>query len=510
MASTHEPLGRELRNQATVVVLGTMMSILDTTIVVVALDSLRKDFHVSLSTIQWVTTGYLLALAIVIPLTGWVVDRFGARNAFLFAIGCFTIGSALCGFAWSAAALIGFRILQGLGGGMIMPIGQTILARAAGPERMGRVMGVVGVPTVLGPILGPVLGGLIVTVTTWRLVFWVNVPIGIVALILAYKVLPRGEHNAAHKLDVVGFALLSPGLAALVYGLSEVGVNGQTFATTKVWVLLAAGLALIVIFCGWALRASVPLLDLRLFRHRTFSIASICIFLMGGALYGALFLLPFYYQVLRGQSALVAGLMMAPQGLGAITVMRWAGNRSDKVGARAVVPIGSAIIVLGTLAYTQVTPTIPLWILAISLYVRGIGMGLAMMPLTAASYRGLSHGDVPRATTTTSILRQIGGSVATAAFAVLLQREFEKVIPLQRQIKEAELAHDATRAHELSVQAANQLSHGFGMTFWWVVALSTAAILPTLFLPGNTKRGGPNDHSPEESSVELALEELAE
>ncbi len=485
----HEPLDAALKLTATAVVLGTIMSILDTTIVVVALHDLQKAFGASLATIQWVTTGYLLALALVIPLSGWAVDRFGARRSWLVALSLFIFGSALCGMAWSAESLIIFRLVQGLGGGMIMPIGQTIIARAAGPARMGRVMGIIGVPSVLGPVLGPVLGGLIVTYASWRLIFWVNIPIGIIAILIALKALPKGEENHAHKLDTVGLALISPGLAALVYGLSEVGTNGQTFTTPKIVALLLGGGVLLVAFCLWALRTSTPLLDLRLFRHRTFSIASICIFLMGAALYGGLFLMPFYYQVVRGQSALVAGLLMCPQGLGAMAVMRWSGSFADRRGARAVVPLGSAIIVVGTLPFTFLTDHTSYFFLAVAMVVRGVGMGMSMMPLTAASYRGLAHSDVPRATTTTSILRQIGGSVATAVLAVLLQQQFD---------------HAGSPS---SPGWSATIAHGFASTFWWAIGASILAVIPTFFLPAHTERGSTWDQNPKESSLELALEE---
>ena len=208
----------ELRRISSVVVLGSIMSILDTTIVAVALDTLGKDFHVPVSTIQWVTTGYLLALAIVIPVTGWAVDRFGAKPMWMMSLGLFIIGSSLCGLAWSANSLIAFRVLQGLGGGMILPIGQSILARAAGPQRMGRVMSVIGVPTVMGPVLGPVLGGLIVSNFSWRWIFYINVPIGIVTLLLSSRFLANiSEHEKIRtSFDTLGFCLLGPGLAALV------------------------------------------------------------------------------------------------------------------------------------------------------------------------------------------------------------------------------------------------------------------------------------------------------
>src|SRR5690348_8406477 len=221
-------LDRALWRLASVVVLGTIMSILDTTIVNVAIETLGRELGASLSTIQWVATGYLLALATVIPLTGWAMERFGGKNAWMTSVALFLCGSALCGLAWSSTSLIAFRVLQGFGGGMIMPIGQAILAQAAGPERMGRIMSVIGVPTLLGPILGPVIGGLIIDNASWRWIFFVNVPVGIVALALAARVLPGADDAMARraKLDLRGLLLLSPGLAALVYALSEVGILG--------------------------------------------------------------------------------------------------------------------------------------------------------------------------------------------------------------------------------------------------------------------------------------------
>ena len=216
MASTggspqRDGLDRAVLAVASVVVLGTIMSILDTTIVNVAIDRLARAFHAPLPTIQWVSTGYLLALATVIPLTGWAADRFGTKRLYILSLTFFLVGSALSGLAWSAGSLIGFRVLQGLGGGMIMPAGMTILARAAGPARIGRLMSVVGVPMLLGPILGPVLGGWLVDDVSWRWIFYVNLPIGAVALLLAFRILPRDRPEPKERLDWRGLVLLSPG-----------------------------------------------------------------------------------------------------------------------------------------------------------------------------------------------------------------------------------------------------------------------------------------------------------
>src|SRR6478609_10588144 len=186
-------LDRRILTIASVVVLGAIMSILDTTVVNVAINTLARDFHTDLPTIQWIVTGYTLALATVIPVSGWAADRFGTKRIYMLSITLFVAGSALSGAAWSAGSLIAFRVLQGLGGGMIMPAGMTILSKAAGPQRMGRVMGVVGVPMLMGPIIGPILGGWLVDDVSWRWIFFINIPIGIAALLMSRRVLPRDE-----------------------------------------------------------------------------------------------------------------------------------------------------------------------------------------------------------------------------------------------------------------------------------------------------------------------------
>ena len=325
----------ELRRTSTVVVLGSIMSILDTTIVAVALATLGRDFHVSVTTIQWVATGYLLALALVTPVTGWAVDRFGAKRLWMSSTALFVIGSCLCGLAWSANSLIFFRVLQGIGGGMLLPVGQSILARAAGPQRMGRVMSVIGVPMVLGPIMGPVIGGLIVSNYSWRWIFYINLPIGIVTLILSSRWLPRfdTDERFPSAFDTLGFCLLSPGLAALIYALSEVGTT-DSYTSPSVLVSFAIGVVLMAGFIFHAVRVKYPLLDLNPFKHRNFAIANVCIFVIGATLFGSMFLLPIYYQVARGQEAWVAGLLMAPQGIGAACIMRWAGSITDRFGPR--------------------------------------------------------------------------------------------------------------------------------------------------------------------------------
>jgi EmrB/QacA subfamily drug resistance transporter len=463
-----------LRRIATVVVLGAVMSILDTAIVSVAIDTLSRDFHTPVSTIQWVTTGYLLALAVVIPVTGWAMDRFGARRMWMISLVLFVAGSVLCGAAWSATALIVFRVLQGLGGGMILPIGQAILARAAGPQRMGRVMSVIGVPMLMGPVLGPVVGGLIVSTVSWRWIFYVNVPIGIVALALSWRTLkPVRNEKVAHHFDLVGFLLLSPGLALFVYALSEVGSKGGFSA--EVLLLALLGVALIAAFAWHALRAESALLDLHLYRFRSFAVSNVAMFLIGAALFASLFLLPLYYQVVRGYGALAAGLLMAPQGLGAAAVMRPAGLITDRIGPRRIVPLGVVLMVIGSIPFTLVTTSTSDVILVLALAVRGVGLGLTLIPFSASAYLDLDHAAIPRATTTTSIVRQVGGSIGTALVAVVLQSHVEHDVAGSTGLSTAAAAH-------LPAAVSAGLAHAFASTFWWVLGMVALVMVPALLL----------------------------
>ncbi|WP_231379334.1 DHA2 family efflux MFS transporter permease subunit [Candidatus Solirubrobacter pratensis] len=482
-------LDRALLRLAAVVVLGTIMSILDTTIVNVAIETLGRELDAPLSSIQWVATGYLLALATVIPLTGWAMERFGGKRAWMTSVALFLLGSTLCGLAWSTTSLIAFRVLQGFGGGMIMPIGQAILAQAAGPERMGRVMSVIGVPTLLGPILGPVIGGLIIDNASWRWIFFVNVPVGAVALVLAARVLPGVEAASARaRLDVRGLLMLSPGLAALVYALSEVGIQGG-LGETRVLVALVAGVVLLGLVARHGLRGNGTLIDLGLFRDRAFAAASGTVFIFGVSLFGAMLILPLYYQVVRGQSALEAGLLLAPQGLGAAIAMPIAGRLTDKLGAGRIVPFGVIVALVGTGAYTQLAADTPFGLLAFALWVRGVGLGVTMMPSMAAAYQTLSRAAVPRATTAINIIRTIGGSFGTAVLSVVLERRIAANLPgvggsLASVRGSAEGAAPPPRV-------ADALAHAFGQTFWWAVGLTALALIPAYFLPRRPPEAAP-------------------
>jgi len=479
MATTHNTLDRQILITGGVVVLGMIMAILDATIVNVAIPTLGGDFHTSISTIQWVMTGYLLALASVIPLTAWATERFGAKRVWIASLIVFMTGSALAGAAWSIDALIVFRVLQGCGAGLLMPVGQTILAQAAGPQRIGRVMSVVGVPMLLGPIFGPVIGGAIVDQASWRWIFFVNLPIGLIAVLLASRLLPEATPRLDQRLDLRGLALLSPGLAILVYGMSEAGAAGG-FGAGRALAGVALGLVLLALFAlhAWR-RGRAALIDVSLFARRGFAAAAGTNLLVGIALFGALILLPLYYQLVRGESPLATGLLLVPQGLGAALAMPIAGRLTDEIGARAVIPFGIVLALVGTAAYTQVGANTSYVLLAGSLFVIGLGLGSTIMPSMAVAYQAVPREAVAQATSTINVIQRIAGSVGTALLAVVLQRS----IASNLHGFEGGIGALARLSPKGRSQAAPALAAAFGTAFWVALGLLAAALIPALLLP---------------------------
>jgi len=462
--ATPDPADRldpALLKLAGILLVGAVAVSLDMTITSVALDTLGRTFHAPLSSIQWVSTAYLLAVAMVMPLTGWAMDRFGGKRMWMLSLALFFGGSVLCGLAWSAGSLIAFRAVQGIGGGMMLPLLQAILAQAAGPRRLGRLMSAVAVPALLAPILGPVIGGVILDGLSWRWIFLVNVPVCTIALMLAWRGMPDSRGRGELRLDVRGLTLLSPGLAAIVYGLSEAGSRGG-FANGGVIVPLAIGAALLAAFAAHALRATVePIIDLRLFRARSFTASAGLMFLFGLSIFGAMLLLPLYYQQARGQSALDAGLALAPQGLGTMVALVIAGRLTDKIGPRPIVFTGMALATLGTIPYALVEPGTSTLTLDASLVIRGAGLGAVIVPAMTAAYYDLRPEQIPRATSALRIFQQIGASFGTAVLALILQHQ--------------------TSSHAAAGNAG--LTTAFGNTFWWAVGFTALAFIPALLLP---------------------------
>jgi EmrB/QacA subfamily drug resistance transporter len=440
-----------------VVVIGMIMSILDTTIVNVALATLGHDLNAGLSQIQWVVTGYTLALASVIPVAGWAARRFGAKRVYLLSLVMFTVWSAACGLAQTSNQLIVFRILQGVGGGMIMPVGQLMMAEAAGPKRMGRVMSLVSVPAMLAPILGPTLGGLIIQGASWRWIFEINVPIGVIALLAGWRVLPHGQARRGERLDVLGLGLMSSGLLLLTYGLAEIGTL-DTFSSPRVVVPAIAGVLLIAGFIAHALHVPRPLLDLHLYRRPTFASASFAMFFLGAALFGAMILLPLYLQEVRHFTVVHTGLLTAFQGLGAALVMPLSGRLADRYGGGPIALFGVCLTTVMSIPLALITAHTSISVVVGAMFFRGIGIGFAFMPAMTAAFASLQRSELSDATPQLNILMRVGGSIGVAVLAVVLERAL-------------------VGAHSPEAAAA-----AFGTAFWWSTGLTALAIIPCVIL----------------------------
>jgi EmrB/QacA subfamily drug resistance transporter len=448
---------------AIVLIVGAMAVIFDTTIVSVALHTLATELHTSVDTIQWVSTAYLLALGVTIPLVGWAQQRFGGKRVWLAALLIFLVGSVLCSLAWDAPSLIAFRAVQGIGGGLMLPLMSTLVMQAAGGKSLGSLMSVVSLPTALGPILGPVLGGLILGALDWRWLFWVNVPFCVAGFILALRMLPSDKPGQRPKLDVVGLVLLSPAMVGILYGLSNVNRDGG-FSRFDVLFPALAGLALLVAFVVYARRkGDRALVDVRLFSHRPVASASALLFLTGASLYGAMLLLPLYFQEVRGADALGAGLLLAPQGIGTLLSRSMAGRLTDRFGARWVSFVGFAIVGLATVPFAFATATTNEWLLMGALVVRGFGLGAVMIPLMTVAFVGLERSDVPHASILTRIAQQVGGSFGVALLAVILQ------------------------GAAVGVHGLEGIADAFDQAFWWAIGFTGLAIVLSLLLPGRPK-----------------------
>jgi EmrB/QacA subfamily drug resistance transporter len=449
---------------AMVLIVGGLAVVFDTTIVSVALHTLAAQLHTSVATIQWVSTGYLLALGVTIPLVGWAQARFGGKHVWMFSLMVFLAGSIGSSLAWNAPSLIGFRVVQGVGGGLMLPLMATLVMQAAAGKSLGRTMSVVSLPAVLGPILGPVLGGLILNWLSWRWLFYVNIPFCVIGFLLAWKLMPADRDTSRRRLDVLGFVLLSPGIVGILYGLSNASKT-DGFARPDVYAPLLVGAALLVAFVIHALRRGErALVDVRPLAHRSVASASALLFLSGAALYGAMLLLPLYFQDIRGTDALGAGLLLVPQGIGTFFSRTLAGRLTDTVGARWVTLVGFAIVGAATVPFAFATATTNEWLLMTALLVRGFGLGAVTIPLMTAAFVGLDRSEIPHASIITRIAQQVGGSFGVALLAVIL---------------DGALARVAT--------GTGSPSSAFDQAFWWSIGFTALAVVLSLLLPGKPR-----------------------
>jgi EmrB/QacA subfamily drug resistance transporter len=441
-----------------VLVLGALAPAFDATVVNVALAALGRGLHVSVATSQWTLTGYLLAMGTAIPAARWVSERFGSKRAWLCCLGVFLVGSALAGAAPDMASLIVFRVVQGTAAGVMMPLMTTLLTQAAGRRRLGRMMTIAMTVIVVVPVFGPVAGGVIVTGLGWRWIFYLNVPVCLAAIWLAWRTVPPdAAPRVVRPLDIPGLALLSPGLALVIYGLAE-AAGPRELAATTAWAPLAGGIMLMTAFTDHALRSQRdPLINLRLLRVRSYTASLAVQFLAGVAVYGPLLLIALYYQDLRSKSAIAAGLLLAPQGTGSLMTRNIAGKLTDRIGPRPVAVAGLVLTVAGTLAFAWAGPAASEWLLGASLLVRGAGLAPVTIAVGAGTYRDIPIPSVQDASMTARIIQQLGGSLGSAVLAVILA--------------------GALASHHAAPALA------FDSAFRWAIAFTAAALIPAVLLP---------------------------
>ncbi|MCC6626106.1 MAG: DHA2 family efflux MFS transporter permease subunit, partial [Chloroflexi bacterium] len=403
-----------------VIAIGTFMVILDTTIVNIALPRIITVFGSTVSEAQLVITGYMLALATIVPAAPYFSQTFGSKRMYLVTLALFTLGSALCGLAWGVPSLVLARVIQGLGGGMIGPIGMAMLFRVTPPEQRGTVMSKYSMPVMLGPLLGPSLGGFLVEYVDWRWVFYLNVPPGLLGVVLGSMLLRETPIVRGVRFDFIGFVLAACCSAGALLGLSDVPERGWTDPLVVGQLLLAA--VTLPIFVWWQLRTPHPLLNLRLFAIPAFTVGAAVNFVTAAAMFGGVFLLPLFLQNVRGLGAMETGLLLFPQSLASFVSIQISGRLYDRIGARPLVLTGLSLLALATVLLSRLDVETPNIAIQGVLVLRGVAMGLTMMPSMTAWLAAAPLNQTPAATALNNVLRQLFAAFGTAMYATILQQ----------------------------------------------------------------------------------------
>ncbi len=399
-------------------VVGAFMALLDSSIVNVAIPTMEHVFGVNTSQVEWVVTIYLLALGVVVPASGWLGDRLGYKRLYLLSLLVFTIGSGLSALSWSLPVLIGARVIQALGGGMIMPTTMSMVFRLIPRRNLGVATGFFGMSMLLAPALGPTIGGYLVQYTNWRWIFTINLPVGVFGLLLASAVLPEFAEHEPGRFDLWGFLTSASGLFALLLALSE----GQTWGWQSpgiIWLLYGAGVALLA-FVWIELAVDRPLLDLRTLGYKSFLASLIFAVGVNIALFAGAFFIPVFLQLVRGLTPLSTGLILMPGALATGIMMPVAGRMYDRIGPVVPVLLGTVLLTLGNYLLRDMSLQTPRMMIVWWMVVRGLGMGLAMMPATTAGMSVIPPRQVGRASALNNIVMRIAGSFGIAVLTVLL------------------------------------------------------------------------------------------
>ena len=474
-----------------IIALGSIASILSSTVVNVAVPTLERVFNAPLTDVQWVATGYLLGLSAVIPVSGWVSDRFGTKRTYLVTLAVFVVTSLLCGFARSVQLEVGFRVLQGLAGGMVMPVGMTMLMHITPAHERGRMMGTIGVPMLLAPALGPTVAGWLIQYLSWEYIFWINIPFGLVAIVLAWFWLRDSPRVDPGRLDVVGLLLCTPGVTIFIYGVSRASQFG--WGSRPALVPMLVGVALTALFVVWEVRQRQPLLELRVLRDAAYAASILVGVLLAGGMFGAMFVVPVFLQQVQGYSALGAGLILAAQGLGSMAALPVSGWLTDRFGARPVVFTGVCVLIAVSFALATVGPDTSALEWCLLLVGRGVAVGMAMMPAFSAAYVTLSPRLISRGTALANTAQRMASSLGIAVVATIAE---DRVV--------AHLPHGAAPAAVVRQAVAT----GFDQALLFTAGLSMVGLGATMLLRRPLPDGAGASHpalSPRLRGLAIAL-----
>src|SRR5215510_5020290 len=408
---------------AVAVMFGTFMEVLDTTVVNVSLPHIAGSLSVTPEEATWALTSYLVANAIILPITGWLASLFGRKRLLMTAVIGFTTASFFCGLAPSLAWLVAFRIVQGLTGGVLQPVSQAVMLEAFPPAQQGKAMGFWGLGIVVAPMLGPVLGGWLTDNYSWRWVFYINIPVGIVSIIMTKLFIfdPPYIRRTSTRVDTWGIGMLAVGIGALQVVLDK-GQQEDWFSSNWITTLALVSAAMLIAFIVHELRTSEPVLNLRVFKERTYATGVFLMTTLGFVLYGSLVLLPLFLQNVLGYPAIEAGIAMAPRGLGSFIAMPIVGFLTAKVDPRKLLCIGlfggaATLYALGSLNLQ-----VGYWNIFWPQFFQGLSMGLIFVPLTTVTMSLIAREEMGNATSIFNLMRNLGGSVGIAAIAPVLSR----------------------------------------------------------------------------------------
>lgn len=415
-----------------VVTLGLFMAVLDNSIVSVALPQMENAFHTDYDTITWVATAYFLSQAAVIPVVGYLSDRIGTKLVFMVSLILFTLGSALCALSPTKELLIAARVFQGIGGGALLPITFAIIYRIFSPTERGQVSAVIGIPVIMAPAFGPTIGGFLSTTFDWSAIFTINIPIGIIALILGFLVLPGRTTEFASQertlekgvqggFDFAGLILSMVGFTILTYGITEASSHG--WGSSLVLASVIIGVVVLAIFVLVELRASDPVIDVRLFKNYTFAISNILMGIVTAVLFGGLFLLPLFFENVQGNSALTAGEILISQGLATGVGMALAGVLYNRLGPRILVISGFIATIVGTYGLTKLNVGTTGLSLQGWLIIRGLGLGTLNTPLQTLALSVVSNRAMAKASSLVSVARQVAGAIGVAILTTYLTQQ---------------------------------------------------------------------------------------